>query len=633
MTRSTLLTGMIFLLSPLLLLGQPTGPSQRMTWSAEVQNVTVKSNGDEVIELSGNVQLQQGNVVITANQGTYYSAGDRAELRGNVRIVQPGTTLTAPAVDYNGGTGFALAPSGVTILDEDATLTAGHGEYYVNRRISNFRNGVTLRDSNAVLTASRGTYNSLDRVATFEENVEVLSDSGRIHADRLTYWRATEQSFAVGNIRLVSLKDSSLLTCDTLRHKPQVETFATGHVALTSEKESAVLTGDSLQHLPSKDYTVVTGSPKLVQADSTVRPLLPSSEGTVDSTSLPPDSSGTAQAPTNLDTIQRGDSLFTVKRDTTEITAQKLERFAGDRKEFVATGNARMKRGDLEARSGIARFFDDEEVIALGPGDGRNNATDTSATDGSDQIDTDTVTTDGGGVRDSTEKEGDGGFPEFSEGEDGITGETPPDSVSIPLTPIVWYDDSQLTGDTITVYLEEKKLQLIDVVGSAFAISTNNAPERYDQLAAEHLIFNIYQDTIRTVHAQESAASIYFLFDKEAPDGVNRASCDTIIIWFESGKASRIGYYGPRTGSEGEIIPEKDVVGKERTYRLSGFTLYERDEAKEKLDDSATSHGEGSNGETETSDESTSLPDSFDSPTTIKTDENLSEDGEGKSSE
>ncbi|MGE3800975.1 MAG: OstA-like protein [Candidatus Kapaibacterium sp.] len=631
MTRSTLLTGMIFLLSPLLLLGQPTGPSQRITWSADVQNVTVKSNGDEVIELSGNVQLKQGNVTITASQGTYYSAGDRAELRGNVRIVQPGTTLTAPAVDYNGGTGFALAPSGVTILDEDATLTAGYGEYYVNRRISNFRNGVTLRDSNAVLTASRGTYNSLDRVATFEEKVEVISDSGRINADRLTYWRATEQSYAVGNIRLLSLKDSSLLTCDTLRHKPKVETFATGHVVLTSEKESAVLTGDSLQHLPAKDYTVVTGSPRLIQADSTVRPLLPSSEGIVDT--LPPDSSDITRAPTNLDTIQRGDSLFTIQRDTTEITALKLERFTGDRKEFVATGNARMKRGDLEARSGIARFFDEEEVIALGPGDGRNDAIDTSAADGSDQIDADTVTTDGGDVRDSTEREEDEEFPEFPEGGDGIAGETPPDSVTIPLTPIFWYDDSQLTGDTITVYLEEKKLQLIDVVGSAFAISTSDAPERYDQLAAQHLIFNIYDDTIRTVHAQESAASIYFLFDKEAPDGVNRASCDTIIIWFESGKASRIGYYGPRTGSEGEIIPEKDVVGKERTYRLSGFTLYERDEAKEKLDDSATSREEGSDEEMGTSDESTSLPDNVDSPTTIKTDEKLSEDGEGKSSE
>ena len=280
---------------------QPTGPTQKITYTADVQHGTVTSSDGEIVELKGNVHLQQGSLTITANQATYYSLGDRATLRGNVRIVQPGTILTAPAVDYNGASGFALAPSGVTIQDEDATLTAGYGEYYVNRRVSNFRQGVTLRDSNAVLTAEGGTYNSLNRIATFEGNVEALSDSGQINADRLTYWRASEKSFATGNVRLTSLSDSSLLLCDTLRHQPDVETFALGNVFLESQNDGAILTGDSLQHLPQKNYTVVTGSPRLVQIDSTIKPLVPSTKESSDTNNTSDSDTPVVQ----LDTIQR----------------------------------------------------------------------------------------------------------------------------------------------------------------------------------------------------------------------------------------------------------------------------------------------------------------------------------------
>ncbi|MCE2504370.1 MAG: hypothetical protein J4G05_09985 [Chlorobi bacterium] len=552
---------------------QPTGPSQRITYTADVQHGTATSGGGEIIELNGNVRLQQGNVVITAQKATYYSVGDRAILRGNVRIVQPGTILTAPAIDYNGASEFALAPSGVTIQDEDATLTAGYGEYYLNRRISNFREGLTLHDSNAVLTAERGTYNSLDRIATFEENVEAINDSGQINADRLTYWRASEKSFAVGSVQLVSKSDSSLLLCDTLQHQPDIETFALGNVLLKSEKESAILTGDSLQHLPQKNYTVVTGSPRLIQIDSTIGPLICS----IDTSTASESATNSDEPAPHLDTIQRGDSLFTLRRDTTEITANKLERYTGERKEFVATGNARMLRGELEARSVVARFFDEEKVIALGSGLTQQSEADST---GSDTLTIDTTATD---VPDSTEQlngDTEGRMNQDSTDLfDGVAGDISADSVVVSeLPPILWYEDSQLTGDTITVFLEEKELRTIDVVGAAFMISASDSPNRYDQLAANRLIFNISQDTIRTIHAQEAAASVYFLYENDAPNGVSRASCDTIFIWLSKGEASRIGYFGPRSRAEGELIPEKDVLGKETIYRLSGFKLYEREE-------------------------------------------------------
>lgn len=545
------------------LLAQPGGPTQPFTWEAKVQHQTILPNGEEVIELQGNVIIKQGLVTITADQGTFYPAQQRATISGNVHIIQPGTTLTAPVADYNGVTGIATAPNGMTIREDGGTLTAGYGEHHNNRRISYFRNNVTLRDSNIVLTSASGTYFSAERRAIFEGNVTAVSDSGELTADRLTYWRNTEQSYAVGNVRLFSLSDSSVLTCDTLDHRPDVETFGLGNVALTSSRESAVLTGDSLRHRPQEEYTIVTGSPKLTQIDSTLRLVSPSKEEEeepADTATAPPDSLAVV-----LDTIRRGDSLFTVRRDTTVITALKLERFAKDRKEFTATGDARIVRGTLEAVAEIARYFEDDEVVALGPGrSGRARGADTAA-----------VASDTAGVVDGTGEppaDGDEMEEEFPEP---VAGDPVPDIQE----PIVWYEESQLTGDTITVFLEEKKLRTIDVVGSAFAISSGDVEERYDQLAAERLIFNVLLDTIRSIHANGAAASIYFIYENGAPNGLNRSSGDTIVIAFADGKASRVGIYGPRTRLEGEVIPEKDVAGRETVYRLSGFTRHERGDA------------------------------------------------------
>jgi hypothetical protein len=147
----------------------------------------------------------------------------------------------------------------------------------------------------------------------------------------------------------------------------------------------------------------------------------------------------------------------------------------------------------------------------------------------------------------------------------------------------VWYQKSQLTGDSITVGLLEKRLRSIDVVGNAFAVSASSLPQRFDQLAAVRLFFDIRLDTIRSVRGDGQASSIYNVFDGKAPSGVNRASGDTIVIGFDSGSASRIAIFGKRSRAEGEYFPEEMVTGQEASFRLEGFRLIPRDRKVEAL--------------------------------------------------
>jgi len=621
---------LLLLLLPAAQLAAQPGPTQTVFWQADQQEGTFNTGGGEHLVLTGNVRGRQGDISIEADRAVWNGATKQAELRGNVKISQPGTTLTAPAVDYNSGSGVAVTPNGAVILDGGARIEAGYGEYYTNRREALFRNGVTMSDKGTTVRAQSGTYSSLERKGDFRGGVTVTSDSGTLNSATLTYWRNTEESYATGNVRLYSKNDSTLLEADVLRNRPGVETRALGNVRLTSYSDSTILTSDTLinrpdietiafgsvrlvstkdnaelegerlHHLPGTEHTTVTGNPVLTQIDSTLRYIRPRETGD----GIPPEDRSDTLPPTDtaaggttddlsdtgpvLDTIRRGDSLFTLQRDTTRITADTLERFALDEKLFVATGNARMSRGTLLATAEVARFYEDRELVTLGPGRfGPGAAEVDTLAGGVTGPDSTRVPDDGADLPEEALPDttsdlpaGDGDDPIASDSlgtgdsasGDPVAGLPPP----LPPTPIVWYDSSQLTGDSIAIQLEERKVRTIDVLGNAMAISSTDIERRYDQLASTNLLFNVEQDTIRSVYAMDQAASMYFIFEDAQPDGVNRSSGDTIIILFNRGKASRISIYGPSSGAEGEIIPENQVAGSEERYRLDGFVWYER---------------------------------------------------------
>jgi hypothetical protein len=401
-------------------------------------------------------------------------------------------TMTAPVADYDGNSRTATAPSGVRLEEDEATLIAGAGTFRMYERIAYFSKGVTLQDPQGSLRAGSGEYYSLERRAIFRDGVTALSDSGKLVARQIIYWRDTE------------------------------EAFATGNVVLTPKGYAAVLSGDTLHNIPARSYTLALGSPKLTQ----------------------------------IDTVVTDSAQGRVRRDTTTITAKKMEAFRADREEYVATDSVRLVRGDLMAVARLARFFPKEDVIALGGGKPAGTGDSGKVQD----LPRGEAVTGGRGDSDSTALAG------------------TPRTVPPEMYPVVWYDKSQLTGDTITIGLEKRRLRVVDVMGNAFAVSKSEFSERFDQLAGSRLLFNVERDTIRYIQSEGMASSIYFLLDGKLPNGLNRASADTILISFAEGSVSKIYQHGTRTRSEGEYFPEPLVRGRESTFRLQGFRWIPREE-------------------------------------------------------
>jgi lipopolysaccharide export system protein LptA len=147
------------------------------------------------------------------------------------------------------------------------------------------------------------------------------------------------------------------------------------------------------------------------------------------------------------------------------------------------------------------------------------------------------------------------------------------DSITLRGAPVVWYEETQVTGDSINAYMKRRRLDRVNVMGNAFAISRGDTsfPERLDQLTGETMRMHFVDAGLERIDVETRAISLYHVYEDSAGNGVNRTSGDRIIVLFEEGKATSLRVIG---GVEGQYTPENLLLGKEPEFRLAGFQLH-----------------------------------------------------------
>ena len=148
------------------------------------------------------------------------------------------------------------------------------------------------------------------------------------------------------------------------------------------------------------------------------------------------------------------------------------------------------------------------------------------------------------------------------------------DIITLERQPVVWETLNQVTGDSIVVRLKNNRLHTVYVQGRAMAVSRADSVRRnrFDQLTGRALTMYFARQKLTQVDVERNATSLYYLYDNEQPNGVNKSSGDRIFIDFENGKADRIKIVG---GVQGQYFPEKMIAGKEGNYNLDGFRWFD----------------------------------------------------------
>lgn len=156
------------------------------------------------------------------------------------------------------------------------------------------------------------------------------------------------------------------------------------------------------------------------------------------------------------------------------------------------------------------------------------------------------------------------------------------DSIILRKKPFIWYDHSQVSGDSIFVRLNRRKPEIVYVRGDAFTISQSNPayPRRFDQITGVLMTMYFHEGRIQRIVVDRMATSVYFLYEDRKdtagvvrePNGLNKTSGDHVIIYFVDGRADKISVIA---GVEGEYFPENMVAGREMDYYLPGFNWRE----------------------------------------------------------
>ncbi|MGD1045601.1 MAG: OstA-like protein [Bacteroidota bacterium] len=148
------------------------------------------------------------------------------------------------------------------------------------------------------------------------------------------------------------------------------------------------------------------------------------------------------------------------------------------------------------------------------------------------------------------------------------------DFITLQTHPIIWSDENQITGDSIHVRMEDKRVRSMWVKDRAMTISRVDTalPNRFNQLTGRELTMYFRANKLEQVDVQKNATSLYYLFDNKEPNGANKSSGDRIFIDFVTGEVDRIKIVG---GVQGQYLPEKMIIKHEQDYNLDGFRWYE----------------------------------------------------------
>jgi lipopolysaccharide export system protein LptA len=137
--------------------------------------------------------------------------------------------------------------------------------------------------------------------------------------------------------------------------------------------------------------------------------------------------------------------------------------------------------------------------------------------------------------------------------------------------PIMWYTNSQLTGDSIIVTLVDKKIDQINVIGKGLVISQNEKyPLRYDQIDGNRLKLWFTDSQLQKTEVFDNVLSFYYMYDSDQPNGLVKASALNAEIDFKDKKIEKVRLFGD---PKSEYHPEVLVKGNEKSFVLPRFVL------------------------------------------------------------
>ncbi len=143
-------------------------------------------------------------------------------------------------------------------------------------------------------------------------------------------------------------------------------------------------------------------------------------------------------------------------------------------------------------------------------------------------------------------------------------------SITFYEDPILWNDGSQITADTIDIYVKNGTIDQLNTSANSFIISQDSTMN-FNQIKGRNMVAHFVEKSIDNVDVIGNGESIYFISDEEntkAIMGMNRIVCSYMKILFANNQVDNIHFFGSSKPT-GKIIPPHEL--KEDQKKLDGF--------------------------------------------------------------
>lgn len=486
---------------------------------------------------SGDVVLKQENTWIYADSIVLNSVQNMLEAFGNVHINDADSVHTyAQYLKYLGKEKKAFLKNKVKLTDGKGVLTTDDLEYDVTLKIGVYRNGGKLVDKKTTLTSKEGYYYGETKDVIFKQNVHLVDPDTKVNTDTLQYNTNTKiatftcPSTIYNESRIIHTKDGFFDMKNkrgTLHQRSLIEdstyTFTANDMVFDDSTGLSEFSGNAVYR--SKDtaegYDLVANNIKTNKKQSamlaTQKPILLIKQGK--------------------------DSIF-VSADT--LYTAKLSELLKTRK-IPALRDSLLKRP-------VADSLSDKEKA-------KEDSTHDKFIEAFYHVKI---------YSDSLQAVGDSLFYSMQ------------DSVfRLFKEPIAWAKDNQISGDTIYLFLQNKKPERLLVFENAMALSkADSATNFYNQMKGTIIRAEFEDGQIHFMQAKGNAENVYYGLDENKHfTGVNKSEAEMIDIDFEDNKPRKIVW---RNNLTGNAYPMRQVNHED--LKLRNFKWQDERRPKSKYD-------------------------------------------------
>ena len=153
-------------------------------------------------------------------------------------------------------------------------------------------------------------------------------------------------------------------------------------------------------------------------------------------------------------------------------------------------------------------------------------------------------------------------------------------TIRMRVAPVLWADDSQLSGTDIDIKLKDHSIDWVLQKGNAFVISKDSI-EGFNQIKGMDITSHFKKGSIQRVNVEGgSAETLYWIRDDEGGlIGIDISKSATMVIEMDGGSVSVIKGYQDISET---LYPEDDLTGNSR--QLQGFRWHDEARPKDRDD-------------------------------------------------